>query len=173
METSDQERFTQLWTQAQPTVAAYINSMVPGFHDAEEVIQKVSIVLLRKFSEYKPEYSFTKWALGIARFEVLSMRRSYARSFLTYQTDLMEAIAEVQEELHPEITRRTHALRECMEEIKGRAFEVLKLRYEDALTPTAIGERIGMTSGNVRITLLRIRSSLRKCVEGKLRKSMI
>jgi RNA polymerase sigma-70 factor, ECF subfamily len=173
MEMSDQERFTQLWTQAQPTVAAYIHSMVPSFHDAEEVVQRVAIVLLRKFSEYKPELSFTKWAIGVARFEVLSMKRSHARSFLTYRTDLVDVISDVYQEMEPELTVRSHALQECLQSVQGQAREVLKMRYEEALTPKIISEKIGMTAGAVRVMLLRIRSTLRQCVQAKVQRNAI
>src|SRR3954468_19026633 len=35
----DNDRFTRHWTQAQPVVASYINSMVPDFHAAEDLLQ--------------------------------------------------------------------------------------------------------------------------------------
>ena len=82
------ERFTLLWTAAQPIVGSYIGSLVPDFQEAEDLLQEVALVLLRKFPEYDDRRPFVAWALGVARFEVLHARRSHARSFVAAQSDL-------------------------------------------------------------------------------------
>jgi RNA polymerase sigma-70 factor, ECF subfamily len=168
MQSSDHERFTQVWTQAQPIVSSYINSVVPDFHEAQDVLQKVSIILLRKFSEYDSARPFVSWAIGIARFEILATRRSHARSFLTFRPEIVETISQAYAEMAPELDERTHALRDCIKQIQGHASEVLKLRYEKALSPKAIADIAGMTAGAVRVMLLRIRSSLKKCIDQKI-----
>lgn len=164
----DDERFTRHWTQAQPIVASYINSIVLDFQEAEDLLQNVAVVLLRKFQEYDPQRSFVGWALGVARFEVLSARRSHARSFLSFREDLVEAIGAAYEELTPELKERTAALQECMRLVQGQASEMVKLRYEESLKPREIAARLGMAGGTVRVVLSRIRASLMQCVERRM-----
>jgi RNA polymerase sigma-70 factor (ECF subfamily) len=84
----DSERFTLHWTAAQPAVGSYIGSLVPDFQEAEDLLQDVAIVLLRKFAQYDERRPFVAWALGVAKFEILSSRRRHARSFLTVDSDL-------------------------------------------------------------------------------------
>jgi hypothetical protein len=43
-----------LWTKAQPFVAAHIGFLVPDFHRAEDVLQQVAVILVRKFDQYDP-----------------------------------------------------------------------------------------------------------------------
>ena len=60
------------------------------------------------------------------------------------------------------------ALRECMRRLKGRAREVLELRYELSLRRVAIAERLGMAESGVKSVLVRARRTLRDCVEARL-----
>jgi RNA polymerase sigma-70 factor (ECF subfamily) len=163
------EEFTRRWTEAQPFVAGYINAVVPDFQEAEDLLQDVAVILLRKFLEYDAQRPFVAWAIGIARREVLMARRGHARNFLCYQADLLERIGEAYEELGPELGDRSRALGECMRTIKGRATELLRLRYEESLKPTSIAGRVGMAVVAVRVMLSRTRTALRECIERKLK----
>jgi len=163
------EHFTRLWTEAQPIVAAYLSALVPDFQEAEDLLQDVAVILLRKFPEYTPDRPFIRWAIGIAKYEVLNARRRHARSRLTYQPDLLDRISEAYEELAPELERRAAALRECLQEIQGRAREILRLRYEQSLKPGAIAEQLSIASLSVRVALTRTRAALRACIDRKLK----
>ncbi len=163
------EQFTRRWTEAQPIVAGYISAVVPDFQEAEDLLQDVAVILLRKFPEYDPQRPFVAWAIGVAKREVLMARRHHARSFLSYQADLLERIGEAYEELAPEFEDRSHALRECLRRVKGRAGELLRLRYEESLKPNAIATQVGIAVVAVRVMLSRTRTALRECIERKLR----
>src|SRR5436853_7682209 len=115
------EQFTRRWTEAQPIVAGYINAVVADFQEAEDLLQNVAVILLRKFPEYDAQRPFIGWAIGIAKREVLMARRRHARNFLCYHTDLLERISEAYEPLAPELEDRSRALRECLKAVPGRA----------------------------------------------------
>ena len=163
------EQFTRFWTEAQPIVAGYINAVVPDFQEAEDLLQDVAVILLRKFSEYDAQRPFLAWAIGIAKREVLMARRAHARSLLCYQADLLDRISQVYEDLAPELEDRSRALRDCLQTIKGRASELLRLRYEESLKPNAIASRFGLAVVAVRVMLSRTRAALRECIERKLK----
>ena len=163
------EQFTRRWTEAQPIVAGYINAVVPDFQEAEDLLQEVAVILLRKFPEYDAQRPFVAWAIGVAKHEVLMARRHHARSFLSYQADLLERIGEAYEELAPEFEDRSRALRECLRSVKGRAGELLWLRYEESLKPNSISKRVGIAVVAVRVMLSRTRTALRECIERKLK----
>jgi RNA polymerase sigma-70 factor, ECF subfamily len=165
----NQEEFIRCWTEAQPKVAGYINALVPDFQEAEDLLQNVAVVLLRKFPEYDAQRPFIGWAIGIARCEVLMTRRRHARSFLCYHTDLLERISETYEELAPERDERSRALGECLDTIQGRAGELLRLRYEEGLKPSTIAGRVGMAVVAMRVMLSRTRAALRHCIEHKVK----
>ena len=163
------EQFTRLWTDAQPIVAGYLNAVVPDFQEAEDLLQEVAVILLRKFADYDAARPFVPWAIGVAKREVLMARRRHARNRLCYQTDLLDRISEAYEELAPELEDRSRALRECLRAIKGRASELLRLRYEESLKPNTIAARLGLAVVAVRVMLSRTRAALRECIERKLK----
>jgi RNA polymerase sigma-70 factor, ECF subfamily len=167
--TDNQEQFTRMWTEAQPILAGYLYAVVPDFQEAEDLLQAVAVILLRKFPEYDPQRPFVGWAIGIAKREVLMARRRHARNRLFYQADLLERLADTCEELTPELEERSRALRECVRTLQGRAAELLRLRYQECLKFDVIAARVGMAAVAVRVMLSRTRAALRDCVERKLK----
>jgi len=164
-----QEQFTRCWTAAQPIVASFLLAGVPDFHEAEDLLQNVSVVCLRKFSEYDPQRPFVAWALGIARIELLRLRRTQSRLPLIQDEKVLDDVAEVCQELAPRLRTWEAALSECLRELRGRSAELIRLRYDEALKPGAIAERLGMGSVAVRVALSRVRAALRQCIEQKIK----
>ena len=165
---ADQERFTRLWTTAQPAISNYIASLVPNFHEGEDLLQNVAVVLLRKFANYDSARPFVAWAMGVARNEILVRRRTFARSKVVISAELVETIAEVAVEMQPELDARGRALRDCMKDLGERAEQVVNLRYAEALEPRDIAKRVGLSPGAVRVMLSRIRSALHTCIERRV-----
>ncbi len=164
------ERFTRLWTTAQPAVAGYLAALVPDFRDAQDLLQSVAVVCLRKFPEFDEQRPFVRWALSIAHLEALNHRRNQARSRIVLDDSLAQKLTVACEELGEESEQRTRFLAECLAGLDGRSATLIRLRYEDALPPATIAERMGLGGAAVRVALSRIRSALRKCIEGKLRR---
>lgn len=164
----ENERFARLWTRAQPLVSGYILGLVGDAHQAEDILQNTAIVCMRKIADYDDARPFAAWAIGIARLEVLSSKRRVARSFISYQADLVDAVGEACVEL-AEREPDSIALHRCLEQVQGRSWEALRLRYDDDLDHETIGSRLGMASGAVRVLLTRLRVALRTCIERRLR----
>lgn len=158
----------QLWTGAQPSVSGYVHAVVPDFATAKDVLQETALVLFRRFSEYDGERPFLAWALGVAKFQVLGYRRDEARSFLTFEPDLLERFTEQWATSAPEADRRAGALQECLEGLEGRAREVVRMRYFEELTAEAIAKRSGANGAAVRVMLQRIREQLRECISRRM-----
>jgi len=165
---SDHERFMKSWTKAQPVVAAYLNSVIPDSHAADDLLQETAVVLFRKIDEYEPSRPFVAWALGVARNEVLAARRAHARGRLAYHSDVMEMVADAYEEMAPELDERLGALRGCLQKVRGRERELVRLRYEESLKPGQIARRLSMVASTVRGMLTRIRDALAHCVDREL-----
>ena len=168
LDESDQDRFIQLWTTAQPAVAGYIRAVVRDSATAKDLLQETALVLFRKFAQYDGERPFLGWALGVAKFQVLGYRRDEARSFLTFEPDLLEHFTQAWAASEPEADRRAGALQECLDQLKGRAREVVRMRYFDELTAEEIAKRAGTNGGSVRVMLQRIREQLRACISGRM-----
>ncbi|MEM9110005.1 MAG: sigma-70 family RNA polymerase sigma factor [Planctomycetota bacterium] len=159
------EQLAVLWTQAQPVVSAYIRTLLPDYHQAEEVLQRVAVTLVRKFEAYDPDRAFVPWAIGFARFEVLRYRRDHATDRHRFESDIVGQVAELYQSEDIDFAGWREALRSCVGRLQGRNREVLKLRYTQDESPTEIAKEMNMSSNAVRQLLHRVRASLRQCIE--------
>lgn len=165
----DQETFTRLWTEAQPTVSHYLLSLVREPATAKDLLQKTALVLLRKFSDYDRDQPFLPWAMGVAKFELLGHRRDEARNRVLFDSELLDRYTERWSELAPQQTDETAALQHCLGKLPKRLRRVIRLRYFEDRNSGEIAKALDLTAGNVRVTLQRTREQLRQCVERELR----
>ena len=160
-------QFVALWSRVQPAVAGYISSLIPNFHEAEDVLQQVAVAALENFERYDPQLPFTAWAIGIARNKVLHHWRQSVRG-RRFHERLVERITETYLQLADELDGEREALRECLRLVKGHARRALMMRYADNLMPAAIGEQLNVSPGAVRVLLHRTRAELNKCIRRRL-----
>lgn len=171
-QTQKTEELARLWTEAQPMVASYILSLVPDFHKAEDVLQQVAVVLVRRFEEYDTGRPFLPWALGIARNVSMEARRELAKSRSQLLDDgLVETVQAAFEDEAEFASSVRSALKNCLRKQRVRILEVLRLRYAEDLKPQDVAKRLGVTSGAVRVMLFRAREELRGCIERSLGKA--
>jgi len=158
-------RFTQLWMEAQPAVAAYLTA-VGGGAGAEDLLQEIALAIFERFDSYDPERPFTAWALGVARNKLLMRWRAEGRSpVVARDPELMETLAGVAAELADPPDARQQAMRECVGQLEGRSWELVRMRYDAGLTPRQIGEQLKLTATHVRVVLTRVRAALRECIK--------
>jgi len=171
METEQVERFTLLWTQTQTSILAFVSSSVTSFSDADDILQKVAGVAVRKFDQFDGEgdsSAFTGWVINIARYEVLMFLRQHANDHHRFFAESVEQIADAFTELAPEVDGRRHALAHCVKELSDRPREVLDKRYGEGLGTGQIAELMGLSPGNVSVILNRAYKALRDCIDGRL-----
>lgn len=164
----EQERFTRLWTDAQPAVENYLHAMVREPAVAKDLVQETALVMLRRFREYDGKCSFLGWALGVAKFQVRGFHRDEARSFVTFDTELFDKFTEVWAAAAPAASERSAALEACLERLAARPSQLLRLRYFEGLNSEEIARRLGSKSAAVRVMLQRIRDQLRTCMEHQM-----
>ncbi len=161
-------QLTLLWTQAQPSVFAFICSTVTSFADAEDVLQRVAAAVVRKFDDYDDSRPFIPWTLGIARLEVLRFLRDQSTDRHEYVAEAVEHIAAAFDVVQPELDERRQALAACLKHVQGRSREVLEKRYAGGMKSGEIAEAMGLTAGNVSVILNRVYGRLRECIEKQM-----
>jgi RNA polymerase sigma-70 factor (ECF subfamily) len=160
---------TRYWLRAQPPVAAYVSAAVWNAHDAEDVVQQVAEVCAVRFAEFDHSRSFLRWALGIARFEVLRYYRKHQQtSRAELRGETLDLIAAEMAGRETELEDRYEALKECMQKIVGRSKQMLEMRYYRDLKDEEIASRIGLTTGAVRVALFRVRQELGNCIRRRI-----
>lgn len=165
LDEDQQIRFTQLWTDAQPTVSQFVASLVRDPWAVRDIVQETSLALLRKFAEYDESKPFLPWALGVAKFEILGHRRDVARDRMICDSVFLDQYTQAWADVAPRISNETEALRHCVGELAGRPRAIIKMRYTEGETSETIADKLNITADNVRTILKRTRDVLRRCVE--------
>lgn len=161
-------KLTALWTKAQPTVLAFVLSMVHRFEDAEDIVQQVGMTAAERFADYDETRSFQAWVLGIARLKVLRYYRDNRRhNALLVDQDLLDQMIDLHTERSDRVNEINVALESCLKKLTNRAMKMLELRYVRELSSNDIADYLGTTSNTISVTLHRIRKALRKCMAGQ------
>jgi RNA polymerase sigma-70 factor (ECF subfamily) len=158
---------TRLWTLAQPTVSAFVGSLVREIRDRDDVLQDVAVAFMTSFASYDPARPFMAWVIGIARNQVCLYLRRQNRDRLIFDPDTIDRIGQAFAEFQPRDVRMLDYLDECVQSLEGHARKLCALRYERDLKPASIAPRVGMSANGVAKALQRIRETLRECVEKK------
>src|SRR5262245_12060043 len=165
MTQENSEQLARIWTESQPIVAAFVLSAIPDFHQAEDVLQQVAVVLVREFGQFDTSRPFLPWALGIARNLALKSRRDVARrSKYVISDDMLDQIEIAFHEGEDSLVAVRKWLRHCLEKQPQKILELLRWRYAHDMKPSEAAAQMGITSNTVRAMLYRAREALRKCI---------
>lgn len=162
------EEFAQCWLKAEPSISAYVFAAVAGFHDAEDVVQRIAQELARRFDEYDSARPFTGWALWIAKSRVIDFYRTQGRNQIVFSNDLLEQLSDTILQQADSRDRRREALETCLDGLPAKSRRLLDLRYVDDLSAEDMAKSVGSTAGSVRVLLTRARSALSDCVQRRL-----
>ncbi len=155
------------WTLAQPTVSAFIASLVRDFRDRDDVLQQTAVAVIESFDRYDPQRPFVGWAIGVARNQVGLYWRRRSRDRLRFDESAVDQLAVAFEQISSDDLHRLDHLQDCLKGLEGRSKQLCELRYRDDLKPAAIAEAVGMSANAVAKALQRIRDQLRVCIERK------
>lgn len=159
------ERFALALTEAQPVLRGYLRNMLPNPADVDDVLQETNHVLWRKRHDFDPARSFRPWACRFGYFQALDfLKRRNRREDHPFSPELMNAIAEETERRTDKFEARVSALRHCVDQLKSDHRDLVKRRYENGESVTALAELSGKTADAVSMTLHRIRKILEKCI---------
>jgi RNA polymerase sigma-70 factor (ECF subfamily) len=165
-----QTQVGKLLMQHRTALYAYIFANVRNHHDAEDILQNVSMAVVESFHQLTGEAGFLPWALEIARRRILRHRRTGDRE-QPFDPELLSRLAEAAERVEQVQPARTHeaALRACLEELPAENRRLLQMRYDGSVI--SVGElaaQLGRSVQSVYAQIKRIKAALRNCVERRL-----
>lgn len=166
------QQFTSLLIDHQELIRSYIITQIPGSPDVRDVLQEVNVVLWEKQKSFQPGTNFGAWACTVARYKVLEHRRREARrsGFLVFNEELSRVLAaEVQEREPDSLEEHRWALDQCLAKLSPSNRRLLQARYDSSGGALArLSAETGRSRESLRVTLSRIRSSVRRCVRSLL-----
>jgi RNA polymerase sigma-70 factor, ECF subfamily len=171
-ECQEMQRFGSLLIDHQEVIRSYIITQIPGSPDVRDVLQEVNMVLWQKQKSFKPGTNFGAWACTVARYKVLEHRRREARrgGFLIFNEELSRVLAEEAQDRTPDVLEEKRwALEQCLAKLSPSNLRLLRARYDTQGGALArLSAETGRSNESVRVTLCRIRNSVRRCIRGLL-----
>ena len=169
-EIDDIDAFVRELTGCQDDLLLFIRTMSGDFHIASDIRQEVNMVLWRKRRQFIPGTSFRSWAYRVAHIEVKSNFRKVARRrVIALDPDLLECMAEELPEVAGDVPERRLALGRCMERLTPKDRELILHRYWSDKTLESLATASKRSVGTLKARLFQLRTSLRLCINDRLR----
>jgi RNA polymerase sigma-70 factor, ECF subfamily len=163
------EEFVRLLGLNQGRVFAFVLTLLPNYADAEEVLQRTSVVLWHKFDEFEPVGDFVRWACGVAHLETLAFLRLRRRERLVFGEEVLEKIAAERLARQEVLSRRRTALDVCLQKLGARDRQIVEQYYfHDRATASDVAQSLGRPVDTIYKALARIRDRLHHCIDRTL-----
>lgn len=165
-----EEAFCELVRIHQGRVRAYLSRWVRSGDVVDDLAQEVFVAGFRTLHTFRGEVPPAGWFLGIARHRALrylrdlGRRRSREATVAGWQADELERELPDAESFD----RERAALRGCLNELPPEGRELVAEHYFRDRSLVALARIEGKSEGALRVALHRIRTALRRCMEGKL-----
>ena len=166
------KEFVALLIDHQQIIRSFIITQMPGSPDVRDILQEVNILLWEKMKTFERGTNFGAWACTMARYKVLEHRRREARrnQLLVFNDELSRSLAAGATSREPEdLEEKIRALNDCLGKLSDRHRRLVEARYKaSSNTMTQIAAETGRSRESLRVTLSRIRRTLRDCIRKQL-----
>lgn len=162
-------QFLKYYNSAQPLLRGWLLAWTRDFHRSEDLLQETSVVLWKRFSEFRSENSFEGWAIGITRNLALKALRQARVAPRLVSAEVLELVAATYERASPQLTERRNALDECLEKLSSALRKLVDLYFGESLSIAEVAQSTGRTVGGVKVSLFRARQWLANCTRQTLR----
>ncbi len=160
----DAERFVRLFAEYEPQVRSFVRAGLPSVHDANEVMQEVSVVAWRKFATLETSEGFGRWLCVIARFEILKYRRTKARDRLVLDDQLLDTIADEGEDELATRAEEINKLQGCIKKLPEKHRHLVVQAYTQGQSKKALADELGKSQEALYQLLSRLRFALMECL---------
>jgi len=169
------EGFVSMLLKNEHRVRGFVASLMPLNTAADDIFQNSCLIALKKLADFKctgeqSDDEFVRWMCGIARYEVLQFYRKDQRrgTKLSFNSELIEELADMQLQNIEVIGQRGAALRECIDLLDDRDKSLIRMRYDQTVPVEEIAIKMKRSTNGVYKALVRVRDRLLSCIRRKL-----
>jgi RNA polymerase sigma-70 factor (ECF subfamily) len=162
------EEFVLLLNGAHRRLLGYLVSLLGNRMDAEDVLQRASLTLWRKFDTFEAGSDFIAWASTVAFYEARNFQRLAMRSRLQFSDALLETIAAERTTDLAHCDARHEALEQCLAKLDESGRQLVAAAYADGGDIGALAEQLGRARQTLYNKLNVIRRNLADCVTRRL-----
>ena len=143
-------------------VFVLVDRIVSCQEDAEELTQDVFLKAFQQLSSFKAESSFSTWIYRIATNVAISAVRKKKNDTIRLDESVFLNLSEsqVDEALEDESEEQLQRLQRAMEKLEADERALITLYYMEERPLTEVAFILGMTEGNAKVKLHRIRKKL-------------
>ncbi|MEM7143531.1 MAG: sigma-70 family RNA polymerase sigma factor [Verrucomicrobiota bacterium] len=166
------DAFVLALTESQTALRGYCQAALGHGEEAKEALQRTSIVLFKKAADWDPDTDFIRWAISVAKFEVLGVIRDRQRERRRYVFD-SDVVEQMVDEAAISVTSQDHrsdALEFCLGKLSSKNRNFLSAYYAQGSSLKEIATASNRGLSAVKVMLLRLRRRLGECIEGQLAK---
>ena len=172
--------FVRLLNAGHRRLLAYLVSLLGNRHDAEDVLQRSSMTMWRKFGSFETGTEkledqgvakFLAWASTVAFYEVKNFQRAAYRSRLYFSDELMQLMADERLGDLRNTDVRIEALDHCLTKLDEPSLQLVEAAYLTEGSLAKLAEKLGRAPQTLYNKLNIIRRLLAECVSRRLAES--
>lgn len=163
-----QTRFLKLHMAHQRAVYGFLLAAVRNPVEADDLLQQVTLVLWKKFGEFREDAPYLPWAFGIARRELAMHFRSKGRGERRVPLEILDQVAPELEAQDGRLEQERGALADCVRTLPDPLRELLRLRYDEGASLRELAGRLGQSLAAINMKIVRIRRALLDCTRRRL-----
>ncbi len=163
-----QEEFVRLLNGAHALLLRYVMSLVGNRHDAEDVMQRASVVMWKRFGTFESGTDFIAWATTVAFYEVRNFQRVTGRSRLEFDDNLMQTLAAERVQHVRQWSLRMEALEVCVEKLDPAQRALVETIYTEGIEVGEFARQQGRAPQTIYNKLNFIRRTLADCVQQRM-----
>ncbi len=146
----------------------YVMSLVANRHDAEDVMQRASVVMWKRFGTFEPGTDFVAWATTVAFYEVKNFQRVTGRSRLEFDDELIQTLAAERVQHVRRWSPRMEALEDCVEKLNPVQRTLVETIYTQGVEVAEVARQQNRAPQTIYNQLNFIRRALAECVQRRM-----
>ena len=141
------------------------------FHLVDDILQEVSIVLMKQQRPYESSSNFLAWALGVTRYKSYEFVRARKKEAIPLDEEALAFLESSLTDLadQEDFSQRSAALNSCLQELGSSNYRVMEMMYCQKMRAEQIAEHIKRSTVATRSLLQRLRGKMLSCMKKRLR----
>jgi RNA polymerase sigma-70 factor, ECF subfamily len=163
-----QLEFVRLLNGHHRQLLGYILALVGRRQDAEDILQRTSITMWKKFDTFDLATDFMAWASTVAFYESRNFLRVAGRSKLVFDDELLNVLARERTHDLEQQEERLLALEGCIQTLVNRDRDLIRSFYRDGIDVKSLAEKLGKAPQSLYNRLTMVRKLLAECVRQRV-----
>jgi RNA polymerase sigma-70 factor (ECF subfamily) len=161
---SRHEEFVGLLTASHDKLLGYLLALLGRWHDAQDVLQRASVLMWRKFDTFERGTDFTAWASTFCFYEAKYFQRTASRSAAHFDEELIALLAAERADDLLRYEGRRAALEACLATLREEDRRLLETSCGDHGDIAVLAARMGRAPRTLYNKLALLRRLLAECV---------